>query len=65
MTEGGTSKKLTVASVGIGAELALAGTGEPSKLTFFVAVAIAVITLSAILVQAFLDYKSKEANGGQ
>jgi hypothetical protein len=57
MTEGGTSKKVTVAGVGIAAELALAGTSTPSKLAYFVAVAIAVITLTAIGVQAFLDYK--------
>jgi len=56
MTEGGTSKKVTVAGVGIAAELALAGTADASKLTFFVAVAIAVITLAAIGVQALLDY---------
>lgn len=57
MTEGGTSKKVTVAGVGITAELALAATAKPNTLTFFVAIAIAVITLSAIGVQAFLDYK--------
>jgi hypothetical protein len=61
MTEGGVSKKTTIAAVGIAAELTLAGTAKPSTLTFFVAVAIGVITLAAIGVQAFLDYKK---NGG-
>jgi hypothetical protein len=59
MTEGGTSKKVTVAGVGIAAELALAGTTEPGTLPFFVAVAIALITLTAIGVQALLDYQRK------
>jgi hypothetical protein len=59
MTTGGTSKKVTVAGVGIAAELALAGTADPSKLTFFVAVSIAVITLASIGVQALLDYRKQ------
>lgn len=56
MTEGGTSKKVTVAGVGIAAELALAGTATASKLTFLIAVTIGIITLVAISSQSLLDY---------
>ncbi len=57
MTEGGTSKKLTIGAVGIAAELALVGSAESSILTYVVAVAIAVITLYSINRQAALDHK--------
>lgn len=60
----GVSKKLTVAGVGIAALLTLAR-AEANTLSFYVAVSITVITLTAIGVQAFLDYKGKDANGGQ
>jgi hypothetical protein len=59
--DGRPSKKTTVGAVGIAAELAVLSTGEPSKLSFFVAAAIAVITLSALGIQGILDYiKSKQ-----
>jgi hypothetical protein len=53
----GVSKKLTVAGVGIVSLLTLAK-GEANTLAFYVAVSITVITLAAISVQAFLDFKN-------
>ena len=56
MSDTGVSKKLTVTAVGIAALLTLAQS-EPNTLAYYVAVSITVITLSAIAVQALLDYK--------
>jgi len=60
MTEGGTSKKLTVAGIGIAALLAVTK-AEQSYLSYFAEAGITAITLAAIAVQAWLDMK----NGGQ
>jgi hypothetical protein len=57
MTEGGTSKKVTVVASGVAALLALAAQDNHDMLSFFVAVGITIVTLSAIGVQALLDYK--------
>ncbi len=60
MTEGGVSKKLTVAAAGIAALLALKD-AQSSYLAYSIVGGIILISLSAMGLQAFLDRK----NGGQ
>jgi xanthine/uracil permease len=52
----GVSKKLTVSGIGIAALVSIVNE-PPSKLSYFVAAGIALITLLAITAQTYLDRK--------
>lgn len=54
----GVSKKLTVSGIGIAALVSIVNE-PPSKLSFFVAGGIAVITLLAIAAQTYLDSRNE------